>query len=117
MLSDIEKKVLSVIDESKDEIVDYLRELIKYKTVAPSRGDAIDHDEYIRHQEFVGKTLVEMNCKMDRWEINPKEMTDSPGAGVIIDRDCSRMPVLVGELKNQKILVKPRPQVKISRLY
>lgn len=100
MLSDIEKGVFSVIDERKDEIVDYLRELIKYKTVAPSKGDVVDHDEYIKHQEFVSKTLEEMNCQIDMWEIDPKEMTDSPGAGVIIDRDCSRMPVLVGVLKN-----------------
>ena len=40
-----------------------------------------------------------MNFNLEMWEINPSELEQSPGFGVLPDRDLSDLPVVVGKLK------------------
>ncbi|MFQ6078592.1 MAG: ArgE/DapE family deacylase [Thermodesulfobacteriota bacterium] len=101
MLSGKEKRVLRLIEDNSQEIVELLRKLIGFKTVAPSLGERVEHDEYVRHQAFVSEVLRDFGLGVDIWEIDPSTLQDHPGAGVIRDRDCSNMPVLVGRLESE----------------
>ncbi len=101
MLSDQERKVLDLVDENNNEIVEMLRRLVGFETVAPGLNERTDNDEYVKHQDFVSDTLKEMNFDVNIWKLDPKMLPDFPGAGVIRDRDCRNMPVLVGQLKGK----------------
>ena len=100
MLSEEERKVLDLISENSDAITGFLRKLINFKTVAPPIGGKADDDEYIKHQNFVDEFIREMNFDTDTWEIDASKLESYPGAGVMPDRDLSRMPVVVGTLKS-----------------
>ncbi len=100
MLSEEERKVIDLISENSDEITEYFRKLINFKTIAPSIGCKAEDDEYIKHQNFVSETLKEMNFELDIWEIDASKLENFQGSGVIPDRDLSKMPVVVGTLKS-----------------
>jgi len=100
MISEEEGKVLDLISENSDEITEFLRKLINFKTVAPPIGAKADDNEYIKHQNFVNETLKEMNFDTDIWEIDASKLESSPGTGVMPDRDLSKMPVVVGTFKS-----------------
>lgn len=74
MLTEKERKVLALIDANKEEIVEYLRKLIGFKTVTPAGGKKAEVDDYGRLQDFVYKTLGEMNFELDRWEIDTSQL-------------------------------------------
>ncbi|MCD6599974.1 MAG: hypothetical protein J7L19_05355 [Dehalococcoidia bacterium] len=46
MLSGKEREVLHLIDENKEEIVEYLRKLVSFRAVIPPSGGKAESDEY-----------------------------------------------------------------------
>jgi len=98
MLTENESKVLDLIDENKEEIIEYLRKLIRFKTTTPQEGAKAEGDDYKNLQNFICNTLKEMNFSIDMWEVDSSELKSFPGSGIIPDRDLSNMPVLVGKL-------------------
>jgi len=113
MLSEREQKVLNLIDVNKDEVVEYAKQLISFKTITPPRESVqldpkrtdktasmhINRDEFRGLQNLVSNTLKEMNFNIDIWEIDSAKLKISPGSGVMSNRDMSDMPVLVGKLE------------------
>jgi len=99
MLSEKEKKVLSLIDENKEEIVEYLRKLINFKTITPSDNSRAEGEDYKKLQDFIYNTLSGMGFSLDMWEIDTSKLEDFPGSGISSGRDLSDMPVVVGRLK------------------
>ncbi len=99
MLTEKESKVLDLIDENKEEIIEYLRKLIRFKTITPQEGAEAEGDEYKNLQNFICNTLEEMNFSIDVWAVDSSELKSFPGSGIIQGRDLSNMPVLVGKLK------------------
>lgn len=100
MLSEKERKVLDLIGENKREIIEYLRRLIGFKTVSPPQNGKAEGDGYRKLQEFVCKTLEEMDFDIDTWEVDASKLESFPGSGVSPDRDLSNMPVVVGKLRS-----------------
>ena len=100
MISEKEQKVLDLISKHSDEIIEFLRNLIRFKTLTPPIGGKVDDDEYIKHQNYVTDALKEMNFDTDIWEIDASKLASYPGAGVMPQRDLSKMPVVVGTLKS-----------------
>ena len=98
MLIDKERKVLDLIDQNREEIIEYLRKLINFKTITPDKGFKAEGDDYKDLQDFIRMTLEELNFDIDMWEIDSSELIKFPGSGIWPDRDLSNMPVLVGKL-------------------
>jgi len=101
MLSAKERKVVQLIDENRDELIECLRKLISFKTVTPSSGGRAEGDDYKKLQEYICETLRQIGFSLDMWEIDASELQDFPGSGVDSGRDLSNMPVVVGELKGR----------------
>lgn len=99
MLTEKESRVLGLIDEKKQEIIEYLQKLISFKTVTPQDNTAVEGDDSKDFQNFVRNTLEEMNFSIDIWEVVSSELKSFPGSGDIQGRDLSNMPVLVGKLE------------------
>ncbi len=99
MLTEKETEVLKLIDENKEEIIEYLKKLISYKTITPHDGARAEGDDYSTLQNFIRNTLEEMNFNIDMWEVDSSKLESFPGSGVLKDRDLSNMPVLVGKAK------------------
>ncbi len=109
MLSEKESRVLHLIDQNKEEIIEFLRKLISYKTITPPQESTaaesqtasmtIDKGEYRKLQDFIYKTLEEMNFDLDMWDIDAAKLKSFLGSGVIPYRDLSFMPALAGKLK------------------
>jgi len=98
MLSEKEKKVLDLIDENKDEITEYLRKLISFKTVTPLPGCKAEGDDYKQLQKLVYQTLKELGFDIEMWETDVSQLKSFPKSG-IRPRDLSNMPLLVGTRK------------------
>jgi acetylornithine deacetylase len=99
MLSEKEKTVLALIDDGQEEIIEYLRKLIRFKTITPPEDSRAENDEYKKLQNFISKTLAELNFDLETWEVEAAELDRFPGSGVDPSRDLSNMPVVVGKLK------------------
>jgi acetylornithine deacetylase len=99
MLTDKEHNVLELIDENKDEIIEYLKKLISYRTVTPQKDVRAEGGDYKDLQNFIRNTLEQMNFNIDMWEVDSSELKNFPGSGIKHGRDLSNMPVLVGKLK------------------
>jgi acetylornithine deacetylase len=98
MVSTQEQKVLDLIDAQQQEVIDFLRSLLSFKTITPD-DEPVEHDEFIRHQDFVKESLQEIGFgDFDAWEVDAGALEDRPGFGVVPDRDLRNMPVLVGKL-------------------
>ncbi len=98
MITEHERRVLDLIDAQQQEVIDFLRDLLAFKTITPD-ADAVEHDEFIRHQAYVKEALEGMGFgDFDIWEVDAAELEDRPGLGVVSDRDLRNMPVLVGKL-------------------
>jgi len=98
MLSEKERKVLDLIDENKDEITEYLRKLISFKTVTPLPGCKAEGDDYKQLQKLVYQTLKELGFDIEMWETDVSQLKSFPKSG-IRPRDLSNMPLLVGTRK------------------
>ena len=97
MLTEREQKILNLIDDSADAVVETLRCLIGFKTVAPSDAPA-EGDDYRQLQELVRGPLDDMGFCTESWEIDAAQLEEFPGSGVNPTRDMSNMPVVVGQL-------------------
>lgn len=101
MLADRERHVLDLIDDNRDDIVDYLRQLIAFRTITPADGARAETDDYRDLQALVGGSLADMGFDLESWEVDTAELDRFPGSGVNPQRDLSNMPVVVGQLKGQ----------------
>jgi len=99
MFSEKEKKVLQLIDANKEELVQYLRKLISFKTITPPGDGKAESDDYKKLQNSIRKNLKEMGFTIDTWEIDAAKLQDFPGSGIEPTKDLSNMPVVVGTLK------------------
>jgi acetylornithine deacetylase len=98
VLSEIEQRVLGLIDDNTEQIVAYLRRLISYQTVTPASGGRAENDDYKDLQQFIYRTLKDMGFQLVMWEVDAGALDRFPGSGVDPTRDLSNMPVLVGTL-------------------
>lgn len=101
MLSEKEKKVLRLIDDNRNELVEYLRKLISFKTVTPAEGEKAEGEDYRKLQDFIYNSLEDMGFTLDIWEANTSNLESFPGSGLDPERDLGNMPVLAGVLKGQ----------------
>jgi acetylornithine deacetylase len=69
MISQIERKVIEYIDQSKEEIIGFLREIVSFQSVT---GD----EEEI--QTFIASTLRKMGLQVDVWEPDHEELRKHP---------------------------------------
>jgi acetylornithine deacetylase len=99
MLSTKEQKVLDLVDENQQEIVAYLSELIRFKTITPNTGERVENDEFKNFQALVCQTLDELGAELDVWEADATKLESFPGSGVQADRDLGNMPIVVGALR------------------
>jgi acetylornithine deacetylase len=98
MIEAREQQVLDLIDANQQEVIDFLRELLAFKTITPD-AQPIEHDEFIRHQAFVKQTLTDLGFQeIDIWEADATKLGAEPGSGVDKSRDLRNMPILVGRL-------------------
>ena len=96
MLTDQENKVLALIDDSREELVAYLQQMIRFKTVTPDDGVRVEASDYRDHQEFVRATLDDMQFTTNTWEVDTATLESFPGGGVKRGRDLTNMPVVMG---------------------
>jgi acetylornithine deacetylase len=96
MLTDGERRVLQVIDARKNEVVELLRQLLRFKTVTPLTGEKAEGDDYRRLQAFVSKYLADLGFDVETWEADAASLPIFPGSAVMPDRDLSNMPIVVG---------------------
>jgi acetylornithine deacetylase len=96
MLSGQERKVLSLIDQRQQEIVEDLRRLIAYKTITPPDDGRAEGGDYRDLQAMVSEILEGLGCELEMWEVAAAELERFPGSGISPDRDLSNMPIVVG---------------------
>jgi acetylornithine deacetylase/succinyl-diaminopimelate desuccinylase-like protein len=101
VLTDRERRVLKLIDDSRDDIVEYLRRLIAFRTITPADGASSETEDYRDLQALVGGSLAEMGFDLETWEVDTAQLDRFPGSGVNPHRDLSNMPVVVGQLKGR----------------
>ena len=99
MITEDEHRVLEYIDGGREDIIEYLRKLIGFRTVTTQENERAEGDHYRDLQKFLRSTLEEMGFEIDEWEIDSSELDSYPGSGVLKDRDLSNMPVLAGKLE------------------
>jgi len=98
LISDIESRVLTLIEQRQTDLIATLQQMIRYKTVTPALNARAEGDDYREHQKFVRFLLDDMGFESEMWEIDASQLEDGPGCGVIANRDMSGMPVVVGRL-------------------
>jgi len=98
MIHNTEEKVLEAIEARREELIELLRNLIRFRTVTPEIGERVEHEEFLRHQEYIADQLGGLGLHTETWEIDASTLPRFPGCGVLPDRDMSRMPVVVGKL-------------------
>jgi len=86
------EKVMSQIDNNNDEIVNFLRELIKYPSVT---GDEKDIQNFIS-----GWLKGHLGIRVDAWEPDLNELKRHPGY-VPVERDYKNRPNVVGLYKGK----------------
>lgn len=95
-----EQKVLGLVENSQEELIRLLQELIAFKTVTPKDGERAAGGEFVGYQNFIRRMLVNLKAdQIDLWEVDASALEIFPGCGVSPDRDLSNMPVLVGNFK------------------
>ncbi|HJO34528.1 MAG TPA: ArgE/DapE family deacylase [Anaerolineales bacterium] len=98
MISENEVKVLSLIEEHQSGIIDFLQQLIRYRTITPPDNGRAESNDYRDLQNFVANALQGIGCSLEMWDADASELDIFPGCGVKPDRDLSNMPVLAGKL-------------------
>ena len=100
MITDTEARLLALIQDRQSEIVEYLQQLLRFKTVTPLEGSRAEGEDYKQHQQLISDTLKEMGADiLETWEVDAAQLEQFPGSGVIPKRDLSGMPVVVGTFK------------------
>ena len=98
MLTNLESRVLALIEQHQSELIATLQQMIRYKTITPAINVRAEGEEYREHQKFVRSLLDEMGFETEMWEIDTSQLEDGPGRGVILNRDLGGMPVVIGRL-------------------
>ncbi|MCZ6695657.1 MAG: ArgE/DapE family deacylase [Acidobacteria bacterium] len=96
MISAAEKKVLKAIDDRRDDLTEFLRTLIRFRTVTPFEDTRAETDDFILHQKVVSGLLERLGFACEQFEADASALKPFPGAYINPDRDLSRMPILVG---------------------
>ena len=99
MPSSAESKVLELINEDKDAIIDCLVRFLRFRTVTPLDGESASTNDFVKHQDMVADILKQMRMEVETFEIDAKKLDPFPGAYLNRERDMSRMPVVVGTMK------------------
>ncbi len=94
MLTDQERKVLDLIDESQQDVIECLQNLIRFKTITPQQDTPAEGDDYKDLQQYVSGIVQSLGFEVDLWEADAAKLSVFPGSGVKSDRDLSNMPVL-----------------------
>ena len=98
LITDLESRVLTLIEQHQSDLVATLQQMVRYKTVTPTLNARAEGEDYLEHQKFVRSLLDGMGFESEMWEIDASQLEDAPGRGVIPNRDMSGMPVVVGRL-------------------
>jgi len=85
----IERRIIESIDQKKDNIIKFLRELISFPSVTGSE---------LKIQQFIAEKLKEMGLKVDMWEPVHSELKKHP-AYVPVKNEYTNRPNLVGIYK------------------
>jgi acetylornithine deacetylase len=96
MLTEMEHRLLDLIDEGRADLVRYTQDLVRFRTVTPLDDERAEGDDYRALQAMIGETLGRMGFTIETWEADAAELERFPGSGVNSDRDLSNMPILVG---------------------
>ncbi len=96
MLTDAEKKVLRSIDDRRDDIAEFLRTLIRFRTVTPLDDARAETDDFILHQKTVSALLERLGFEVEVFEADASSLKPFPGAYINPTRDLSRMPIVTG---------------------
>ncbi len=96
MLTDAEKKVLRSIDDRQDDIAEFLRTLIRFRTVTPLDDARAETDDFILHQKTVSALLERLGFEVEVFEADASSLKPFPGAYINPTRDLSRMPIVTG---------------------
>ena len=70
----IRTRVLKEVDESRNEIIEFVEELVRFKSVNQLLAINNKKTEEKECQEFVAKKLKEMGMKVEVWEHDPNEL-------------------------------------------
>jgi len=87
-LGRIEDKVLRTVEQNREEIISFLREMVKIPSISGSRKEK-------QIQELIAERLSAMNLKIDMWEPDPDELKAHNEHGPL-DLDYRHRPNLVG---------------------
>jgi acetylornithine deacetylase len=98
MISEVENKVLDLIDGNRNELIALLQKLVQFKTITPQDDTRVEHSEFADHQEFIRGILDKMNFDLETWEADATKLDRFPGSGVYPERDLSNMPIVSGKL-------------------
>lgn len=82
------KKVENHIDEKKEDIINFLRELIKFPSITNDEGSEV--------QNFIMKKLKELDFNVDIWEPDIEELKKHPGFAPVKNESYKNRPNLVG---------------------
>ncbi len=96
MLSADEQRILHRIEDRRNELVNLLVRLIRFRTVAPLMGERAEGSAYRDLQAFVSERLGSLGFSTETFEIDAADLPRFPGSGVVPDRDLSNMPIVVG---------------------
>jgi len=89
--NNLEKRILNSIDARRNDIVEFLRDLVKIPSIAGDERQV---------QEFIASNLQNMRLKVDVWEPKLSELKFHPGYSRV-EQDYLGRPVVVGVLKGR----------------
>jgi acetylornithine deacetylase len=92
MKTKLNEKVLKNIEKNKSMVVDFLKDLIKFQSVTGNEKQI---------QEFIAKTLKDMNLDVDVWEPNLDELSKHP-AYVPVTMGYKDRPNVVGVYRGKE---------------
>jgi acetylornithine deacetylase len=102
LITDLESRVLTLIEDHQTDLITSLQQMIRYRTVTPDMDARAEGDDYRAHQKTIRALLDDMGFETEMWEIDAAQLEDAPGRGVRPERDMSGMPVVVGQLPSGK---------------
>jgi acetylornithine deacetylase len=92
MMEQSQKKVLKTIKKKHDEILNFLRQLIKIPSITQSGLPER------KIQQLIGAKLTEIGCSVDMWEPKLEELKTHP-AYVPVQKNFHNRPIVVGKFK------------------